>query len=99
MACVTTPMVVDRPIARPRAAGLGRKLCRAIAASTAVLRSALTRAVPLMMRDTVAIETRASRAIISSVGGESALAFLFLAGVAVFFIVGRAWAVARHRQC
>src|SRR5687767_10485247 len=71
MACVITPMVLDFPSARPRAAAFGRKLSLAIAASTASLRSALTLAVPLMMRDTVAMDTPASFATISSVGGES----------------------------
>src|SRR5262245_16157943 len=71
MACVITPMVLDFPNAKPRAAALGRKLSFAIAASTACLRSALTFAVPLMMRDTVAMDTPASFATISNVGGAS----------------------------
>src|ERR1044072_2139445 len=71
MACVITPIVLDFPSASPRAAAFGRKLSLAIAASTACLRSALTFAVPLMMRDTVAMETPASFATISRVGGAS----------------------------
>src|SRR5688500_1146338 len=71
MACVITPIVLDFPRARPRAAAFGRKLSLAIAASTACLRSALTFAVPLMMRDTVAMDTPASFATISNVGGAS----------------------------
>jgi hypothetical protein len=55
------------------------------------LRSALTFAVPLMMRDTVAIETPASFATISSVGGESGKAvvarFLALFSAARLLIV------------
>src|SRR5688572_1624562 len=73
MACVMTPMVLDFPNARPRAAAFGRKLSFAIAASTACLRSGLTFAVPLMMRDTVAMETPASFATISNVGGASVI--------------------------
>src|SRR5262245_37019350 len=75
-----TPMVVDLPIAKPRAAGFGRKLYLAMAASTALLRSALTCAVPLMMRDTVLIDTPAARATTCSVGGDVFAAAADLAG-------------------
>src|SRR5687768_7572081 len=69
-----TPMVLDLPSAKPRAAAFGLKLSLAMAASTAFLRSALTLAVPLMMRDTVAIDTPASFATISNVGGVPVVA-------------------------
>ncbi|GFE78805.1 hypothetical protein GCM10011487_08050 [Steroidobacter agaridevorans] len=62
-----------------------------MAASTASLRSGLTFAVPLMMRDTVAIDTPASFATISSVGGESGKAvvarFLALLSARLLIVV------------
>jgi hypothetical protein len=67
MACVTTPTLSVRPPARPRATGLGTKPSRAMASSTAARLSSLTMAVPLRMRDTVAADTPALAATISSV--------------------------------
>ena len=67
MACVTTPTLIVRPPARPRAIGFGTKPRRAMARSMALRLSWLTAAVPLRMRDTVLGETPAALATISSV--------------------------------
>ena len=67
MVWVTTPTLIVRPPARPRATGLGTKPSRAMASSTAVRLSGATTAVPLRMRDTVLGETPAAWATISSV--------------------------------